>query len=212
MLRYGGQTLYSASDLVNFMSCAHATVLDVGHLVTPASFAPDDESAVLLQEKGIEHERAYLERLRAEGRSIAEISSDGTLERRAQATLEAIQAGYDVIYQGAFLTGQWHGYSDFLLKRDDISSSFGDFAYDVADTKLARSAKPKHVLQLCVYADMLRTMQGVAPPSMHVVLGSGEIVALPTSSLIHYFSIARDRFEQFAAAVPDKSAGDPCGH
>lgn len=212
MLRYGGQTLYSASDLVNFMGCAHATVLDVGNLVAPASFAPDDENAVLLQEKGIEHERAYLETLRAAGRSIAEISSDGTLERRAQATLEAMQAGYDVVYQGAFLIGQWHGYSDFLLKRDDISSSFGDFAYDVADTKLARSAKPKHVLQLCVYADMLRAVQGVAPPSMHVVLGSGEIVTLPTSSLIHYFSIARDRFEHFAAAVPENSAGDPCGH
>lgn len=212
MLKHGGQTLYSASDLVNFMGCAHATVLDVRNLATPVSFAPDDESAVLLQEKGIEHELAYLERLRAEGRSIAEISSDGTLEHRAQATVEAMQAGQDVIYQGAFLSGRWHGYSDFLLKRDDVSSSFGNFAYDVADTKLARTAKPKHVLQLCVYADMLRAVQGVAPPFMHVVLGSGEIVTLPTSSLIHYFSIARDRFEHFAAAVPDNSAGDPCGH
>ena len=52
MLRHGEQTLFSASDLVNFMGCAHATVLDVGHLVTPVSFPPDDESAVLLQEKG----------------------------------------------------------------------------------------------------------------------------------------------------------------
>lgn len=212
MLRYRGKTLYSASDLVNFMGCAHATVLDVGHLVTPASFARDDESAVLLQEKGIEHERNYLERLRAEGRSIAEIASDETLERRAQATLEAMQAGYDVIYQGAFLMGHWQGYSDFLIKRDNMPSSFGDFAYDVADTKLARSAKPKHVLQLCVYADMLSTLQGVAPPFMHVVLGSGETVTLPTSSFIHYFSIARARFEQFVTAVPDNSAGDPCGH
>ncbi|HUD92891.1 TM0106 family RecB-like putative nuclease [Sphingobium sp.] len=212
MLRHGGQTLYSASDLVNFMGCAHATVLDVGNLATPTSFVPDDDSAVLLQEKGIEHERAYLERLRAEGRSIAEISSEGTLEQRAQATREAMQAGYDVVYQGAFLAGQWHGYSDFLLKRDDVPSSLGDFTYDVADTKLARSAKPKHILQLCVYADMLRNVQGVAPPSMHVVLGSGDIVTLPTSSLIHYFTIARERFEGFAAAVPDSSAGDPCGH
>jgi uncharacterized protein len=62
MLRYGGQTLYSASDLVNFMGCEHATVLDVGNLVVPASFAPDNDSAVLLQQKGIEHERAFLRR------------------------------------------------------------------------------------------------------------------------------------------------------
>jgi predicted RecB family nuclease len=212
MLKHGGQLLFSASDLVNFMGCTHSTVLDVGNVLVPASFAPDDESAVLLQEKGIDHERAYLERLRTEGRSIAEIASGGTLEERAQATREAMEAGYDVVYQGAFLAGRWHGYSDFLLKREDMTSALGAFVYDVADTKLARSAKPKHVLQLCVYADMLRTVQGVSPPSMHVVLGSGEIVTLPTSSLIHYFSIARDRFERFAAAVPDASTGDPCGH
>jgi len=212
MLKHGAQTLFSASDLVNFMGCAHATVLDVRNLVTPTSFPPDDESAVLLQEKGIEHERAYLERLRQEGRSVAEISGDGTLEERAEATRRAMEAGHDVIYQGAFLAGRWHGYSDFLLKRRGIPSALGDFAYDVADTKLARSAKPKHVLQLCVYADMLREVQGTAPPSMHVVLGTGEIVTLRTAALIHYFSIARERFERFADSVPSASAGDPCGH
>ena len=212
MLKFEGQTLFSASDLVNFMGCAHATVLDVHNLVTPASFAPDDESAVLLQEKGIEHERAYLESLRANGLSIAEIATDGTLYERVQATHKAMQAGHDVVYQGAFLVGQWHGYSDFLIRRDNITSTFGEFAYDVADTKLARAAKPKHFLQLCVYAEMLRAVQGVAPPYMHVVLGNGEIVALPTSSLIHYFSVARDRFERFVSDVPNNSAGDPCSH
>lgn len=212
MLKHGEQVLFSASDLVNFMGCAHSTVLDIGNLTKPATFAPDDESAVLLQEKGIAHERAYLDQLRAEGRSIKEITNEGTLVQRVQATLEAMRSGYDVVYQGALLAGRWHGYSDFLIRRNDITSLLGDFVYDVADTKLARSAKPKHILQLCVYADMLRQAQGVAPPCMHVVLGNGEIVTLPTSSIIHYFLIARDRFENFVAAVPESSVGDPCGH
>ncbi|GAA0308848.1 TM0106 family RecB-like putative nuclease [Sphingomonas oligophenolica] len=212
MLRHQGRTIFSASDLVNFMGCAHATVQDVRNLVSPASFPPDDESAVLLQQKGIEHEQAYLQRLRDEGRSVVEISSDGTLEDRAGATRRAMQGGHDVIYQGAFLVGRWHGYSDFLLKRDGVTSLLGNFAYDVADTKLARSAKPKHVLQLCVYADMLADVQGVAPPSMHVVLGTGEIATLRTSSVLHYFSIARQRYEAFVESLPATSAGDPCGH
>ncbi|WBY08135.1 TM0106 family RecB-like putative nuclease [Sphingomonas sp. 7/4-4] len=212
MLKHGAQTLFSASDLVNFMGCAHATVLDVRNLATPATFPPEDESAVLLQEKGIEHERAYLERLRREGLTVVEIPGDGTLEVRVEATRRAMEAGHDVIYQGAFLAGRWHGYSDFLLKHPGIPSALGDFVYDVADTKLARSAKPKHVLQLCVYADMLREVQGTTPPSMHVVLGTGEIVTLRTESLIHYFSTARGRFESFADSVPNASTGDPCGH
>lgn len=212
MLRHNGSTIFSASDLVNFMGCAHATVLDVRNLVTPSIFPPDDETAVLLQEKGLEHERAYLEHLRGEGRSIAEVSVHGSIEERADATLKAMREGHDVIYQGAFLAGRWHGYSDFLIRRDGIASGLGDYAYDVADTKLARSAKPKHVLQLCVYADMLTDVQAVPPPAMHVVLGTGEVATLKTSSVLHYFWFARSRFEAFVDAVPATSAGDPCGH
>lgn len=212
MLKHNGTTIFSASDLVNFMGCTHATVLDIRNLVTPTVFPPDDESAVLLQQKGIEHERAYLDRLRGEGRSVADISSDGSLEERAEATRRAMQEGHDVIYQGAFLAGRWHGYSDFLLKRDEMTSSLGSYAYDVPDTKLARSAKPKHVMQLCVYAEMLADVQGVIPPAMHVVLGTGEIATLNTSSVLHYFAFARRRFETFVGSPPERSNGDPCGH
>lgn len=161
MLRHGGRVLYSASDLVNFMGCAHATFLDVGHLASPTTkFAPNADSAVLLQERGIEHERAYLEPLRAKGRSIAEIAATATLPERAERTRAAMRGGYDVIYQGAFLDGAWHGYSDFLLRVENVPSDLGEYAYDVADTKLSRSAKPKHLFQLCIYAGLLAREQG----------------------------------------------------
>lgn len=212
MLKHQGETIFSASDLVNFMGCAHATSLDARNVIAPVTFPADDDSAVLLQQKGIEHERAFLERLRTEGRSIREIASEGTLDQRAAATLTAMGEGHDVIYQGAFLSGRWHGYSDFLLKRNGITSKLGTFAYDVADTKLARSAKPKHVLHLCVYAEMLSAVQGVIPPEMHVVLGTGEVVSLRTSSVLHYFHFARRRFEAYVGEIPGDSAGDPCGH
>ena len=76
-----GATLFSASDLVNFMGCAHATVLDLRQLIARVDLAPDDEQARLLQEKGLEHERAYLERLKTEGKSVAEIVGDDDIER-----------------------------------------------------------------------------------------------------------------------------------
>ena len=212
MLRHQGRTLFSASDLVNFMGCVHATTFDTINLTTPTTLPPDDDSAVLLQEKGIEHELAYLARLRGEGRSVAEIPAAGTLDQRVDATRRAMREGPDVIYQGAFLVGRWHGYSDFLLRRDDMVSSFGPYAYDVADTKLARSAKAKHVLQLCVYAEMLAAEQGVMPAEMHVVLGTGQIATLPTTSVLHYHRRARERFEAFVDAGPVASATDPCGH
>ena len=211
MRKEGRQHFYSATDLVNYLGCVHATFCDLHQLTQPVELPEDDEYAALLQEKGFEHERAFLERLREGSRSIAEVPSDGTLEARVEATREAMQAGVDVVYQGALVSAPWHGFSDFLLRVDGVPSSLGDFAYDVADTKLARTAKPKHILQLCVYADLLGATQGVEPPRMHVVLGDGTQVSLRTSSVRHYYGVARGRFEIFVGRPPATSA-EPCGH
>jgi uncharacterized protein len=212
MQRYGGGTLFSASDLVNFMGCMHATVLDLGRLDTPVAFAPDDEHTKLLQDMGIEHESAYLERLKAEGRTVVEIDGEDGIEAKAERTRAALQSGADVIYQGAFLEGPWQGYSDFLLKVDRKSGILGDHSYEVADTKLARSAKPKHLIQMCIYSDILAREQGLLPERMHVVLGDGSMASVRVDSIIHYFEFARARFLEFAGAPPAVSAGAPCGH
>jgi len=206
-----GATLFSASDLVNFMGCAHATVLDLRQLVDPVEIPPDYEQAKLLQERGFEHERAYLERLRAEGKTIVEIDGDADIAVKAKRTRDALRQGADVIYQGAFLESPWQGYSDFLI-RVERPSRLGAYSYEVADTKLARSAKPKHVLQMCIYCDILEREQGVAPERMHVVLGDGSVASVRVDSVIHYFHFARERFLEFTHAPPRESSGSPCGH
>ena len=70
MQTYQNRRLYSASDLVNFLGCAYATALDVRQLTAPIELPPEDAQTRLLQEKGLAHERAYLETLRQGGRSI----------------------------------------------------------------------------------------------------------------------------------------------
>ena len=210
MQRRNGATLFSASDLVNFMGCAHASVLDLRNLDAPVAFPPDDEQARLLQEKGLEHERAYLDRLRAEGRSVVDVSGDGGIVEKAERTRAALRSGADVVYQGAFLDSPWLGYSDFLLKVP-TPSALGPFSYEVADTKLARTAKPKHVMQMAIYADILAREQGVAPGRMHVLLGDGSMATVRTDECVHYFRFARDRFLAHSAAPPAAVAGEPCG-
>lgn len=91
MLLHEGLRIFSASGLVNFIGCGHAANLDVANLVNLATFARDDETALLLQEEGIEHERADLKRLRPEGQSIVEIAVEGTLARRGEATRRALR-------------------------------------------------------------------------------------------------------------------------
>ena len=46
-----------------------------------------------------------------------------------------------------------------------------DGSYEVVDTKLARHARPEHVLQLCFYTEQLARIQGRQPDRMHVVTG-----------------------------------------
>lgn len=211
MQRYDGKKLFSASDLVNFMGCTHATALDLRQLVEPVTFPPDDEQAKLLQQKGIEHEIAYLEQLRVQGLTIIEIDGDGGIAEKYRRTLEALQKGPDVIYQGAFLHDPWQGYSDFLLKVDQ-PSNLGNYSYEVADTKLSRSAKPKHILQMCIYCDILAREQGLMPERMHVVLGGGSIATVRVDAVIHYFNNAHSRFVAFTGEQHTNSTGVPCGH
>src|SRR5260221_10782575 len=123
-----GSLLFSASDLVNFLGCEHATFLDLRQLVTPIELPPSDEQAALLQEKGLEHERAYLERLKAQGQSVVELDGEMPLEQRVRLTRDAMAAGPDVIYQGALFAPPWHGYSDFLTRVEE-PSKLGAWSY-----------------------------------------------------------------------------------
>src|SRR5262249_14651105 len=145
MYRYNGKLIFSATDLVTFLGCRHATFLDRRQLDEPVPLPPDDPYLELLQEKGGEHARAHLERLRAQGLAIVEIPGDGFLDERTERTRAAMAEGPDVIYQGAFLEGRWHGYADFLL-RVPGESFLGAYHYEPLDTKLSHSVKPKHLI------------------------------------------------------------------
>jgi predicted RecB family nuclease len=207
-----GELLFSASDLLNFLGCTHATWLDL-RAVKGGEQPSEQEDAYtkLLQEKGLEHEKDYLWRLREAGCSTEEIASSGKLDERIAATRAAMRKGVDIIYQGALTTIPWHGYSDFL-RRVDVPSNLGAWSYEVSDTKLARSAKPKHAIQLGVYAELLRHEQGVRPRKVHVLLGDGTEITLSTEDFVHYMGVAVARFETFVNAPPARSVPEPCAH
>ncbi len=208
MRELSGQILFSASDLMRFMGCAHATVLDLARMRgTGPKPREDSEEAALLQKQGDAHEAAHLEKLKADGRRVVEIDS-GDLAKNAAQTRTVFADGPDVIFQGAFLSGNWGGWSDFL-ELVDTPSNLGDFSYEVTDTKLKRTPHPKHVLQLVLYSDLLDEIQGVAPQFVHVELGNGERATLRLKDFSAYARSARERLESFAAD-PSPTRPVPC--
>src|ERR1700730_14866585 len=92
---------FSATDLVNFLGCSHATYLDRRNLDAPVEFGTEDPLLALLQGKGLAHERRYLQKLQKEGREVVEIPGKGSQAERRAATIEAMKSGAQVIYQGA---------------------------------------------------------------------------------------------------------------
>lgn len=208
MRNLGSNILFSATDLMRFMGCAHATALDLMRLRGEGPEPGEDsEDAALLQKQGDAHEAAHLERLKVSGRSVVEIPR-GNLARDAEATRVALTEGAEVVFQGAFLSGNWGGWSDFL-ERVERPSALGPFSYEVADTKLKRRPHPKHVLQLVLYSDLLAEVQGAAPEFAHVELGSGERATLRLADYAHYARGARARLENFVGN-PSHTRPIPC--
>ena len=198
-----GKLLLSASDLVNFLGCRHATYLDLRNLTDEVVIPETGAATVLIFQKGIEHEKRYLAALKARGLPVVEITAEGfDVPERTRLTREAMRAGAKVIYQAALVVPPWLGYADFL-ERVDEASNLGAWSYEPVDTKLSRTAKPDHVIQLATYSKLIGNEQGRTPAQMHVQLGKDEKVSLRVSDFIHYHSIAQRRLETFANRPPE---------
>ena len=108
MHRANDQLQLSPSDITGFLACEHLTTLSLGsangEIERPAVANPQ---ADLIRRKGDEHERGYLlATLRAQYANVREIQFDGRRwDEAQQETIQALQDGVDVIFQGVFSHG-----------------------------------------------------------------------------------------------------------
>jgi uncharacterized protein len=94
----GGRLLLSATDLVNFLGCRHATYLDRRNLADRVLIPERDAATVLIFEKGLEHERRYLASIKAKRLAVVEVEAEGfDIAERTALTQEEMQAGAEVI-------------------------------------------------------------------------------------------------------------------
>ena len=118
-----GRVWLSPSDVTAYLACEHLTALSLqvarGELPDPP---PPGEQAELIFRKGLEHEHAYLRRLREQGSSVTEIDlEDGDWARARDETLAAMRDGVDVVYQAPLVGDGWRGVADFLMRVERAS-------------------------------------------------------------------------------------------
>jgi predicted RecB family nuclease len=207
-----GELVLSPTDLTKHLGCPHITTLDLLNIMGGGSPAAADEALELIFKLGLDHEDAYLQKLRDEGRSIESIvSSHGSSRALREAeTVAAMRRGVDVVYQATFYDGAWGGQADFLL-RVDRPSDLGSWSYDIADTKLSRKLKVPALLQMATYADRLAVLQGAEPERLSVVTGDGKEQPWRLIDVGAFARRARDRLRMAVESRPE-TGGVPVVH
>jgi predicted RecB family nuclease len=194
----------SATDLSNHLSCRHLTELNrkvaLGELKTPHWSDPQLD---ILIERGREHEANYVNFLKAKGLRV----SEGILG------IEAMSQGFDVVVQARLELGQWIGLADILIKVPG-NSKFGNWQYEVQDTKLAQNTKAGTILQLCLYTDLLAEIQGVAPEKFHVIkpVDNFEPESYRFDDFKAYYGLTKKNFEHTISSSPAQTYPEPAEH
>ncbi|WP_127131056.1 bifunctional RecB family nuclease/DEAD/DEAH box helicase [Georgenia sp. SYP-B2076] len=197
----------SAGDVTLGSSCELAVLHQLDQRLGRAEPAPTtvDAMAARVAELGQAHERRVLEGLRRSHgpggvlELVPPAYERAALEAHHARTLEALRAGVDVVYQGSFFDGRFHGRADFLV-REHASR------YAVHDSKLARHAKIPALLQLAAYADQLARAGIPVSAEGRLLLGDGSISGHDLTDIVALYRERRARLEALVdghAAQPD---------
>ena len=122
----------------------------------------DNPHLRVLQQRGLAHEKAYIEWLRSKGLVVVDLSNEPEATASA-ATCAAMKSGAQVIVQASLASIPWRGRADVLLRVEQpgTPSRAGNWSYEVVDCKLARETKAQTILQLCLYSELLAELQGL---------------------------------------------------
>ena len=202
---------FSPSDLITFLDSPFASYMDRSLLEDKNKaelLDPEDPMLVNLRQRGFEHENSFLADLVSKGKNVLEIQND-TTEQMLSKTMAAMADGVEVIAQAYLQKDNFAGIADFLIKVHG-ESHFGNYHYEVWDTKLSKKTKPYFAIQLCSYAEMLENIQGVRPEKLAVVLGDKKIIELRTLDYYAYFNLLKYSFISFhqnwnISQIPDPS-------
>jgi len=195
--------------LSNHLSCRHLTELN--RKVARGELNPPrwhDPSLDVLIERGRAHEAAYIDFLVSDGLTVVHLHG-----QPLAATLKAMSEGTDVIVQGRLEEDQWMGLAD-ILRKVDGKSRFGNWSYEVQDTKLAQNTKAGTILQLCLYSDLLTALQGASPEKFHVIrpVADFEPESYRFDDFKAYYKLTKRNYEKTIVDPPKETYPEPAEH
>ena len=192
--------LISPGDLNNFVACKFTIKNEIKFHNKEISKSEEKVNDKLWKKMGIEHEKKYFQILKDKYKKSISIKSDLDEKNRFDETLRAMEKGYELIYHAYLIDGELRGEADFLIKCS-TPSKFGDYSYEVYDTKITRNLRPRHLTQITAYSDMVGKIQKILPDKMYLIDGSDEAHSFKTIEYIDLFNHGKKEFLKFLSNV-----------
>lgn len=200
---------FSASDVAAYLSCKHSVQLHRQYAIEGKK-VPQTNDPVLevLIARGEEHEKAYVEYLREKN-----LTCTSGERKTFQETYEAMSRGVDVIVQGRLEHEEWSGYPDILI-RVEGTSRFGNWKYEVQDTKLSQNTRASAIIQLCFYTQLLSGIQHSQPDHFAIVTPGTpfNIVGYRYLDFKSYYTSILNNFRDTISKSPVQTYPEPVEH
>lgn len=205
--------VWSASDLKAAAECEFAWLraIDAKLGRVAAVDEPEDLTLARAGRLGTQHERRQLEAYREmfPGRVVElpetrSSDAEGIAAAVAATNAALVDPGVAVVYQAVFVTEEFVGFADFLLRGDDGR-------WIVQDTKLARHARVTALMQLAAYVDQLDRLAVPHSDRVELLLGDGTTSAHAVRDLMPVFRLRRARLRALIAdrGLAAGSSGSP---
>src|SRR6056300_1435848 len=205
------KNLYSPSMLKSYLSYKYNIFNEVNEKKLNLKKIELSKNDQLRLEKGNIHEKNYLKELKKKYKKVIDLkSSKLSKEEKVPQTIQAMKEGWEVIHGGYLKRDKWIGEFDFLIINKDLKSKFGDYSYEVIDTKNSNKPKPDHIIQLGMYTYMLEHTQGVLPKRFTIVLKDMIKEDVQVNQVNEFFKTHTVNYEKFINNGIDKIKPEKC--
>ena len=205
------KNLYSPSMIKNYLNCEYIIFNEINEKKLNLKKKDKTISSELRFKKGNIHEDNYLQLLKSKYKKVIDIKNlKISREEKFDKTISCMKEGYEIIRGGYLKKDKWIGEFDFLEINKKLPSKFGNYSYEVLDTKNTSKAKTDHIIQIGMYTFLLESIQGVLPKIFTIVLKDMKKEVVQLNQVYEFFKINKEKYEHFVLNEINKSTPQKC--
>jgi len=195
----------------NYLNCEYIIFNEINEKKLNLKKKEKTISSELRFKKGNIHEDNYLQLLKSKYKKVIDIKNlKISREEKFDKTISCMKEGYEIIRGGYLKKDKWIGEFDFLEINKNLPSKFGDYSYEVLDTKNTSKPKTDHIIQIGMYTFLLESIQGVLPKIFTIVLKDMKKEIVQLNQVYEFFKINKEKYEHFVLNEINKSTPQKC--